>query len=303
MDELLKTYLFKDDVKDEGIIPYLSHRDFKGLLCEERSFRNSVGLRVAYFFYVYQNYRTDKLILFLHGVGPGHKAYIREIECLCKRGYRVLTLDYSGCGKSEGDGFSSLFSPTRDVLELLNNLQPEEEITVVGHSLGGFTGLNVMNLTEIKKAVIISGFLSLSWYMSALGRKEELTVYERNAMPNLCDTDNVRYLHETEDDILLIHSKDDPIVPFDVSIGYILREIDNPHLSFHIETSRKHNPNYTDGALRYMNAVFSEYQRLVSDGTLRTYEQKKAFMSDKSAMEMTHQDEKIMQEIVNLIEK
>ena len=81
-----------------------------------------------------------------------------------------------------------------------------------------------------------------------------------------------------------------------------MKEIKNPNFTFCIEEHRKHNPNYTDGALTYMNATFSEYFARVADGTLDTIEKQKEFMADKSPMEMTHQDERVFDQIEALIE-
>ena len=67
-----------------------------------------------------------------------------------------------GCGESEGKALLSLNTPTSDVLELLNILNIKEELLLVGHSLGGFTVVNLMNLRDdFKKAVAISPFISI----------------------------------------------------------------------------------------------------------------------------------------------
>ena len=67
-------------------------------------------------------------------MGPGHTAYLAEIETICKAGYRVLTLDYTGCGASKGEKLTSINKPTEDVIELIDLLKPKEEIIPIGHS-------------------------------------------------------------------------------------------------------------------------------------------------------------------------
>ena len=299
----LKAYLFHDQTNDDGIIPYLSPLDFNGLLAEEHRFSNSSDKNVFYFFYSYEGCRKDKLIVFLPGVGPGHKAYLREIVTLCQRGYRVMTLDYSGVGASGRDGLDSVFSPARDVLELLEYLSVTEETVLIGHSLGGFTALcTLCHRRDLKKAVILSAPISLELFVSLQSCPEEILSYERETSPDLWDTDVIAYLRETDAKILFIHSMDDQMVPFDSTTGRIMKEIKNPNLTFRVEEHRKHNPNYTDGALAYMNATFSEYFARVADGTLDTIEKQKEFMADKSPMEMTHQDERVFDQIEALIE-
>ena len=144
----------------DGYTPYLSASDYPGLECDEGTFVNTAGVAVAFFRYRYENYDPAKLVVFCHGLGAGHTAYLAEIEYLCKNGLQVLTLDYTGCDKSGGDGMLSVNRPTRDVIELLDFVKPAEELSVVGHSLGGYTALNVIRMVDrVKRGVIISGVL------------------------------------------------------------------------------------------------------------------------------------------------
>ena len=151
--------------KEEGI-PYAAPADFPGMRREEGSFVNGLGVTVRYFFYTGEVSDRDELILFCPGLGPGHAAYMTEIDLWCRAGYRVLTLDYTGCGESGGERLPSVNTPTRDATELLARLSPKETVVPVGHSLGGYTALNVARLLpSVTKAVIISGFVSVERLM------------------------------------------------------------------------------------------------------------------------------------------
>ena len=123
-----KNFLKRFD-RDENI-PYYSAEDFPGLICERGEFQNSYNITIKYFTYSYENPKEDKLILFCPGMGPGHSAYLAEIETLCKAGYNVLTLDYTGCGESGGSTMPSVNAPTRDATELLNLLNPDRKSVV-----------------------------------------------------------------------------------------------------------------------------------------------------------------------------
>ena len=101
---------------------------------------------MKYFYFYYDKYQEDKIVLFLHGLECGHAAYMGEINELAKRGFKVLTLDYTGCGESEGKYLGSFNKPTSDALELLDYLKIDKPIIPIGHSMGGFTTLNLMNL-------------------------------------------------------------------------------------------------------------------------------------------------------------
>ena len=291
----------------DGYTPYLSASDYPGLSCEEGTFVNTAGVAVAYFRYRYEGYDPAKLVVFCHGLGAGHTAYLAEIEYLCKNGLQVLTLDYTGCDKSGGDGMLSVNRPTRDVVELLDHLNQEEELSVVGHSLGGYTALNVIRIVDkIKCGVIISGFL---YSRQMLGHfiKNRLIHYlvervERKNDPAIARADNGKYLKTTTDRLLFVASEDDPMVPFSIGAG-LAQTLGNDKLEFLIEQNKKHNPTYTPEALAFMQASFGEFAQKVNDGTLKTLEDKQAFFTDRPAAKMTAQDPRVMDRVVAFIKE
>ena len=290
--------------KDDGI-PYYSKEDFVGLNCLENTFNNSLGIEVHYFFYNYENYKKDKLVIFLPGIGPGHTAYLAEIELLCKAGYRVLTLDYTGCGTSKGETLLSINEPTRDVIELINLLHSSEEIILIGHSLGAYTSLNVINLLpQIKKAVIISGFVNISdelmgfvkfrFFANAAKRDEKKRDKEYG------NIDNWKYLKHTTDKLLFIHSTDDKMVNFKYNTKRVMK-LNNPNLSFKIVEGKKHNPNYSCEAIKTMNEWLGNYYYLINQGELKTIEDKNNYFLDKPISKMTSQDQEIWDSIFDFI--
>ncbi len=290
--------------KEVGI-PYYSYSDFQGLHQESFSFVNSKGIEIHYFYYYYDNYQKDKIILFCHGMGPGHTAYLSEIEILAKRGYKVLTLDYTGCDKSKGERLGSLNMPTLDVMELLDYLKLEQQVILIGHSLGGYTALNAINLRgDIDKAVIISGFLSIKSLISSSVHSKfiisRLLKYEQKTLPEYSSVDNVNYLKNTKDKIIFIHSKDDPIVKYIPEV-FQKEGIDNPSLKILSVNHRKHNPNYTDDAVNYLNDVFNKYNELINKKIIKTDEDRINYFKDVSLARLTAQDEKIFDEIIKFI--
>ena len=291
----------------DGITPYLSASDFPGLSSEEGTFVNSIGATIAFFRYRYENYDPAKLVVFCHGLGAGHTAYIAEIEYLCRNGLQVLTLDYTGCDKSGGDGMLSVNRPTRDVTELLAYLKPTEELSVVGHSLGGYTALNVIRMTDgIKRGVIISGFLFSKMMLGQFIKNRLVNALveraERKVDPEISRADNAAYLRTTTDRLLFIASTDDPMVPYSIGAG-LAQTLGNDNLSFLTVENKKHNPTYTADALAFMQNAFGEYARLIKDGALKTDEEKRAFFADKPASKMTVQDPYVMDEAVRFIKE
>ena len=285
----------------DGFTPYLSSEDFPGLNKETHSFINSLGVEISYFYYYYKDYNPNLVILFLHGLGPGHTAYLREIETLAKMGYKVLTLDYMGCDSSKGDKMPSLNEPTRDVDELLNLLNLKTQIVVIGHSLGGYTTYNIMNIRdELHKAVVMSGFLRpdivLNYLMKVKVFSKAIARYEKKVDPKYYPIDNYRYIKDTKDKLLIIHSKDDPVVNYHAALDPII-EVKNPNIEIVAVNGRGHNPNYSDSAAKIVTEVFSKYYNLKKD------EDKKALMEKQDVLAMTEQDPEIFNKIKSFIEE
>lgn len=304
-NQYIKQFVHRYD-KEVGI-PYYSVKDFKDLHQECNCFTNSKGIEIHYFYYYYDNFKTDKIILFLHGIGPGHSAYLAEIECLARRGYKVLTLDYTGCEESKGKYLGSLNNPTVDAIDLLNHLNLKEKIVVMGHSLGGYTSLNVVHLSNnIDKAIILSGFLSVESLLRSLVKSKfvvsRILNYEKKTVPEYFDLGNVEYLKSTKDKIMFIQSLDDSVVPYSIS-SEVVKNLNNPSLKVVTVNNRKHNPNYTDEAVAYMTEVFSRYNTLIKQKKIKTDEDKINYFKDVSLKRLTIQDEKIFDDIVKFIEE
>ena len=300
-----KNFLQRFD-KDPAI-PYYSAEDFPGLYCEGNSFINSLNTKINYFVYFYKNHRNDKVILFCPGIGPGHTAYLTEIELLCRNGFKVITLDYMGCGSSEGNNLPSINEPTRDVMELLDHLNLDNEVVLVGHSLGAYTSLNVINLSPaIHKAVIISGFIDIASEMlgfvklSLLANK--IKRFEKKINPEYGNIDNWKYLNGTNDDLLFIHSLDDQMVNYKYNTARVAK-INNSHIVIHTVDGKKHNPNYTMDAIQFMNQSMGGYERLVKEGQLDTLEKRKEYFLDKPIGKMNEQDKEVWNIIINFINK
>ena len=146
---------------------YFSHKDFEGFEREEYAFNSSMGHTLQGYLYYYKDFNEDRLIVFDHGFGGGHRAYMREIELLCRQGYLVYSYDHTGCMESEGDspnGLAQSLCDLNDCLTALKQLEGCEEldISVMGHSWGGFSTLNICALhPDVSHIVVFSGFISV----------------------------------------------------------------------------------------------------------------------------------------------
>ena len=303
--------LYKKSVagKNEGDedIPLIDPKSLS-LTHECFDFVNSIGTTIKYYFYQKEVKHTDKVILFCHGIGAsGHKAYIREIDELCSRGYKVLTLDYTGCGDSGGGSLTSMFIPTRDLNELLNHLKLKEEVILMGHSLGGFTALNIASIRkEIDKCIVISPLLSLYDEMIYLMKyrfiAKKIMKYEQKLLPDYASVDVKAFIKNTNINILFIQSKDDVICPFKNGLELAM-SYHNPKVIPLIEDNKNHNPNYTIEAVNYMNSSITQYRELIKKHKLKTTEERFEYFKNISAMDMTTQDKKVWDEIFKFLNR
>ena len=83
----------------------------------------------------------------------------------------------------------------------------------------------------------------------------------------------------------------------------VIEEMNNPNIKTLKYVGRKHNPNYTDDAINYMNEVFGQYYYLIKQKKLKTDAEKIEYFKDVSLARLTKQDEKLFDEIQEFIEK
>lgn len=300
---LLYRKFFVKRYDDDKIIFYFSYKDFPGLTARPIEFRTPQGYLIKGNIYSYENPDKKDLVVFCHGMGGGHRSYMREIELICKEGYEVLSYDNVGCWESDGPDVRGLSEAVNDLVCCMDFIYGTEGLKdrglhIIGHSWGGYAAGNILNFrTEnIKSVNVISGFASVETIIwGGYGGKlkmfgKQIAAFERKANPQYADSCSVDAYKNTNAKVLLIHSKDDPICDIKSGLEYVRSKVDNPNVKYLEVEGKFHNPNYTLDALQYMQQTFGEYQVLVKKKKLRTLEEKKAFMDMRDFRRMTEQD-------------
>lgn len=300
---------------DTGCVFYFSKEDFPGLKGEEFIFDSSLGHKLAGSFYYYDGFNRDRLIIFEHGMGSGHRGYMTEIERLCRAGYRVFSYDHTGCMKSGGETTGGFAQSLCDLDDAVKAIRADERykslaISVVGHSWGGFSSMNITAIHPgIEKVVAISGFIAVSeivkcffkGILSSYGKK--IMEIETKSNPEYIKYNGVDTLRSTKAKVMIIHSDDDKTVLKENSIDILERELKGKdNITFLRLTGKNHNPNYTQDAVKYVGSFFADLQKATKKKKLTTEEEKKAFRDSYDWKRMTAQDDEVWEKILSFLE-
>lgn len=301
LKDYLNRYIKRYDL--EPNIKYFRPEDFKDLQWENLNYFNKHGYNIRGAVYYYDNYKLDELIIFCHGLGPGHYPYMREIEYLCRYGYRVVAFDNTGCNLSEGKNNISLIEGLSNLDDFFKayqyGLSKKTKIMIIGHSLGGLVALNSLALyPSICKVVSIAGVVSVKDIaMQNYSNVESILSYEKRKNPLYYNLKTYEVLNTTKADVLCIHSLDDQMVLPEYSINLIKENVFNNHVEYLFVNNKKHNPNYSEDAVNYMHDSFNKLNEIFNE------EEKIQFLEGLDWIRMTNQDEEVFSKIIAFLER
>ena len=295
---------------DEGTAFYFSAEDFDKLNKTPFSFKTKRGNRLQGYFYFYENPVPNRLVIFDHGMGGGHRSYMREIERIAKQGYKVFSYDHTGCMESEGDTVYGFATSLADLDSAITALKSEEEyknmrISVIGHSWGAYAVQNICALhSDITHVIAISGPISvralIDQYFSGMlkyYRKAVMTL-EMQENPDYVGLDAVTSLKGSNAKILIIQSQDDKMVKKEYHFNLLKNELSGKeNVRFLLVDGKLHNPNYTHEAVIYLNEYLAALANKTKKGELSTSQSKSAFIDKFDWLKMTEQDETVWSEI------
>lgn len=298
---------------DSGTVFYFSSDDFNGLKKEKYSFKSSLGHMLSGYVYSYDNENACRLVIFDHGMGGGHQAYMKEIEMLAARGYTVLAYDHTGCMESGGDSTNGFAQSLADLNDCVLSVKASErfkgtKIAVMGHSWGAFSTLNITALhPDITHIVAMCGFVSVKETVNAFfpgllkGYRKPVLELERESNPVFSTYDAVASLKNSEVKALLIYSDNDKLCKrkhYDILKAELS---DKDNVKFLLVKGKGHNPNYTEEAVKYLESFVKARAKLHRRKKL-TPEDKLRFVSSYDFEKMTEQDESVWEQIFEHLE-
>ena len=299
---------------DKGSVFYFEHTDFEGLNKEPYSFISKTGAKLDGAFYYYDNPNPKKLVILDHGMAAGHKHYMREIETICKGGFLVYSYDHEGTRNSEGETIRGISGSLVDLDSCLDALKSSpyyegREITVIGHSWGGFSTKNLVALhPEVAKIVALAGLSSVEATFEGIlpkpfkYAKKAICDYEESVNPGYARYDAAETLKNSNVKAIICQSADDPVVLAQYHHFPLMEALKGKdNIRFITFDGRAHNPNFTLDAVKAKKAYLAEKKKLEKKGKLRTPEQRQAYFAKHDFLKMSEQDMTLWNEIFAFI--
>lgn len=246
---------------------------------------------------------NGEVIIFVHGMGPGHCAYMTEIAYFCNLGYTVVAVDSLGCGLSLGKKIKGMYEGVISAVDTVDFVQKQFEnskVYLVGHSWGGYSALCASVERKVDKVVAISApstpaktlqcgakpfiggllaaILSPFWWII------NLIVFgaKGNANAAKCASNN-------NAPTLLIHGDSDKIV---CKNNAVINKADGENIEKLIVKGKAHNPYNTVAAEQKLAELSAALMRADKD-----------YFSDFDFTAATEEDAAVMTEIVNFLQK
>jgi len=196
------------------------------------------------------------VILFCHGNAGNISHRLESIQIFHRLGLNVFIFDYRGYGRSEGK--PSEIGTYRDVEAVWQYLVEERQVSpnrivVFGRSLGGAVAAWSANRHTPGALILESAFTSVPDIAAKLYPYLPVRLLSRFKY------NTAEYLDEVDCPVLIVHSREDEIMPF--SHGKQLFERARGPKEF-LEISGTHNEGFITSEKRYiegLNTFISEY--------------------------------------------
>ena len=127
---------------------------------------------------------------------------------------------------------------------------------------------------------------------------------EKQKYPKYVDANAIKALENTSAKVLLIHSTDDNAVSYKKNFASMQNALGGrKNIRFLAVTGKRHNPNYTEDAVKYKDEFFATYKKKMKKGELDTPEKRKIFKESFDWERMTSQDMSVWEEIFKTLDK
>ncbi len=221
---------------------------------ESVHFETADGVELAGWFIPCDSARA--LILFFHGNAGNISHRLESIEIFHRLGLDIFIFDYRGYGQSEGK--PSEHGTYEDAEAAWRYLIEERQVTssqviVFGRSIGGAIASRLAQSHMPRALILESTFTSLRDVATTLYPYLPVRLFLR------LEYDTAEYLSRVDCPVLIVHSRDDEIMPF--SHARRLFEVSREPKEL-LEIAGTHNEGFITSGRHYeegLNAFISQY--------------------------------------------
>ncbi|MGB0712909.1 MAG: alpha/beta hydrolase [Gammaproteobacteria bacterium] len=202
---------------------------------------------------------TAPVLLFNHGNGGNISHRLDSVALYREMGFRVFLYDYRGYGLSPGTpNEQGLYADGLGAFDYLTRERgiPEHRIFVLGRSLGGAIATYVAAHRPVKGLIIENSFTSLVELGASIYPWLPVRTLSRHRYPS------IERLRDSDVPVLIFHSPDDEIVPFEH--GQALARAAGDRARF-VTLTGGHNTAVHESVTTYRGALASFIAELTAD--------------------------------------
>lgn len=251
--------------------------DFDGLV-EERVTFKSGATKLQGYVYSAADIDPKGVVVICHGFGGGGcNQYMDSAYVFVKNGYYTFMFDATGCDLSEGNGTGGFPQFTLDLNAAIDYVKSNDRfgglpVMLLGHSMGGFAALSVLNLrSDIAAVAALSAFCE-SADMIALEGEAKAGKISLIFMPYVRLFELVKFggaaagtaitgLRKTDCPVMIVHSEDDKTVPIRVGYDKLINEFGGDERFTFIKYKDKGHDfiDHSDEAIEYIGRFNEAY--------------------------------------------
>lgn len=198
---------------------------FSTLCAETVLFPNCNGDQLAGQLYSFPGKEPVGLLVVVHGMGYGHRAYLNVIDFFTREGFLVFSYDATGYDDSEGSSAKGVPQMLLDLDAALNTAEALPEaaglsVCLFGHSMGAYAACAVLTEhPEVRAVAALAGFDSTAaWIRERFGFFGLLltpgaALWEKICFGSAAGRTSMQGFAASNARFLIAHSSDDPEVP------------------------------------------------------------------------------------------
>ncbi len=226
----------------------------EGLAYKEVTFQSSDGIRLSAWHLL--SSAPKGTILFLHGNKQNISLDLDALKMFHGLGFNILTVDYRGYGKSEGNpSEEGTYRDAQAAWDWLIGSKQEspDRIVICGRSLGAAVAADLASKNAPKALILEAAFTSLPDAAQGLYPYFPVKLFSKYRYDTLSRLKSIRC------PVLIVHSHDDEIIPFRhaqrlyaaVSGKKYFVELGGPHKGGYQPTLGR----YHDGIKKFLDAL------------------------------------------------